>query len=52
MRLSKDAQIINMVDLIGRVKKCLNDKDWKLLEMLLKDLKTTHESGKGSDESR
>ena len=52
MRLSKDATIINMVDLIARVKKCLTDKDWKLLELLLKDLKTTHRSGKGSDESR
>ena len=52
MKLGKDAQIINMVNLIGRVKKCLTDRDWKLLELLLKDLKTTHESGKGSDGSR
>ena len=52
MKLDKDAQIINMVNLIGRVKKCLTDRDWKLLELLLKDLKTTHESDKGSDGSR
>ena len=35
MKLGKDAQIINMVNLIGRVKKCLTDRDWKLLELLL-----------------
>ena len=44
VRLSKDATIINMVDLIHRVRVCLEQRDWKLLEELLKDLKRTHES--------
>ena len=44
MKLSKDASIINMVDLIQRVEECLKKRDWNLLQRLLKDLKITHES--------
>ena len=44
MLLGKDATILNMVDLIQRVRICWKQRDWKLLEELLEDLKKTHES--------